>query len=96
MLLQTHEEAICNLISSAGQTVQISTKLLPLKLYQISSKWRDEMKPRLGFLRSREFIMKDLYTFDSSLDNARHTYDLVCESYNNIFRQIGIKYTKSN
>ncbi|KYN18682.1 putative prolyl-tRNA synthetase, mitochondrial, partial [Trachymyrmex cornetzi] len=44
-----------NLISSAGQTVQISNKLLPLKLYQISSKWRDEMKPRLGFLRSREF-----------------------------------------
>ncbi|KAG5307355.1 SYPM protein, partial [Acromyrmex insinuator] len=95
ILSPTHEEAICDLISLARQTVPISTKLLPLKLYQISSKWRDEMKPRLGFLRSREFIMKDLYTFDSSLDNARHTYDLVCESYNNIFRQIGIKYTKS-
>ncbi|KYN10660.1 putative prolyl-tRNA synthetase, mitochondrial [Trachymyrmex cornetzi] len=88
ILSPTHEEAVCDLISSAGQTVQISNKLLPLKLYQISSKWRDEMKPRLGFLRSREFIMKDLYTFDTSLDNARHTYDLVCESYNNIFRQI--------
>lgn len=52
------------------------------------------MKPRLGFLRSREFIMKDLYTFDATLDNAQHTYDLVCESYDNIFKQIGIKYTK--
>ncbi|KYM96362.1 putative prolyl-tRNA synthetase, mitochondrial [Cyphomyrmex costatus] len=96
ILSPTHEEAICDLISSAGQTVHIPTKLLPFKLYQISSKWRDEMKPRLGLLRSREFIMKDLYTFDTSLDNAQQTYDLVCESYNNIFRQIGIKYTKSD
>lgn len=92
ILSPTYEEAICDLISSAGQ---FSTKSLPLKLYQISSKWRDEMKPRLGLLRSREFIMKDLYTFDTNLDNARHTYDLVCESYNNIFRQIGIKCMKS-
>ncbi|XP_050452625.1 probable proline--tRNA ligase, mitochondrial isoform X1 [Cataglyphis hispanica] len=91
ILSPTYEEAICDLISSAGN---FSTKLLPLKLYQISSKWRDEMKPRLGFLRSREFIMKDLYTFDTNLDNAQYTYDLVCESYNNIFNQIGIKYEK--
>ncbi|XP_029158945.1 probable proline--tRNA ligase, mitochondrial isoform X1 [Nylanderia fulva] len=91
LLSPTYEEAICDLISSTGH---ISTKLLPLRLYQISSKWRDEMKPRLGFLRSREFIMKDLYTFDTNLDNAKYTYDLVCESYNNIFKQIGIKYEK--
>ncbi|KAL0130608.1 hypothetical protein PUN28_002325 [Cardiocondyla obscurior] len=92
ILSPTYEEAICNLMSLTGP---FSTKLLPLKLYQISSKWRDEMKPRLGFLRSREFIMKDLYTFDTSLDNAKHTYNLVCESYNNIFRQLGVKYVKS-
>ncbi|EFN67969.1 Probable prolyl-tRNA synthetase, mitochondrial [Camponotus floridanus] len=91
ILSPTYEEAICDLISSTGS---LSTKLLPLRLYQISSKWRDEMKPRLGFLRSREFIMKDLYTFDTNLDNAQYTYDLVCESYNNIFKQIGIKYEK--
>lgn len=54
------------------------------------------MKPRLGFLRSREFIMKDLYTFDTTLDNAQKTYDLVCESYNNILKQIGIDYIKGN
>lgn len=65
-----------------------------MRLYQVSSKWRDEIKPRLGFLRSREFIMKDLYTFDDSLDSAQQTYDLVCESYDNIFKQIGIKHTK--
>ncbi|XP_036148096.1 probable proline--tRNA ligase, mitochondrial isoform X2 [Monomorium pharaonis] len=92
ILSPTFEEAICDLISSIGQ---LSAKSLPLKLYQISSKWRDEMKPRLGFLRSREFIMKDLYTFDTSLDNGRHTYDLVCESYSNIFKQIGVEYKKS-
>lgn len=73
-----------------------SPKLLPLRLYQISSKWRDEMKPRFGFLRSREFIMKDLYTFDTTLDNAQKTYDLVCTSYDNIFKQIGIEFTKGN
>lgn len=54
------------------------------------------MKPRLGLLRSREFIMKDLYTFDTTLDNAESTYNLVCESYNKIFGQIGIKYVKGN
>lgn len=52
------------------------------------------MKPRLGLLRSREFVMKDLYTFDATLDDARYTYHLVCESYNNIFKQIGVKYAK--
>lgn len=54
------------------------------------------MKPRLGFLRSREFVMKDLYTFDTTLNNAQNTYDLVCESYDNIFKQIGISHVKGN
>jgi prolyl-tRNA synthetase len=82
---------MCDLISSIGP---ISAKLLPLKLYQISSKWRDEMKPRLGLLRSREFIMKDLYTFDTCLNNAQHTYDLICESYGNIFKHVDMNYVK--
>ncbi|EZA58173.1 hypothetical protein DMN91_011709 [Ooceraea biroi] len=91
LLSPTYEEAICGLMSSVGP---VSSKLLPLRLYQISSKWRDEMKPRLDLLRSREFIMKDLYTFDACLDGAQHTYDLVCESYDNIFKQIGMNYAK--
>lgn len=74
----------------------LSPKMLPLKLYQISNKWRDEIKPRFGFLRSREFMMKDLYTFDINLNNAQETYALVCNAYENIFKKIGITYIKSN
>lgn len=92
VLSPTHEEAICNVLSKFQP---LSEKQLPLRLYQISSKWRDEIKPRLGLLRSREFIMKDLYTFDANLDNAENTYNLVCKAYNNIFDQIGIKYIKA-
>ena len=92
ILSPTYEETICSLLSSVGT---LSPKILPLKLYQISSKWRDEMKPYLGFLRSREFIMKDLYTFDTTLDNARRTYEAVCEVYDNIFQKLGVAYTKA-
>ncbi|KAI4497751.1 hypothetical protein M0802_007077 [Mischocyttarus mexicanus] len=92
VLSPTFEEAICNLINNLGP---MSKKILPLKLYQISSKWRDEMKPRLGLLRSREFIMKDLYTFNVDLDDAKDTYNIVCDAYNNIFNQIGIEYIKA-
>ncbi|XP_032667580.1 probable proline--tRNA ligase, mitochondrial [Odontomachus brunneus] len=90
MLSPTYEEVICDLVSSRP----ISDKSLPLRLYQISNKWRDEMKPRHGFLRSREFMMKDLYTFDTTLDNAKNTYDAVCDSYDNIFKQIDIDHVR--
>lgn len=70
--------------------------MFPLRLYQISNKWRDEIKPKLGFLRSREFIMKDLYTFDIDLDRAKETYALICETYENIFKKIGITYIKGS
>ncbi|XP_047346839.1 probable proline--tRNA ligase, mitochondrial isoform X1 [Vespa velutina] len=92
ILSPTFEEAICNLIHNLGP---LSSKILPLKLYQISSKWRDEMKPRLGLLRSREFIMKDLYTFNVNLDDAKDTYNIICEAYDKIFNQIGIEYIKA-
>ncbi|CAL7937952.1 unnamed protein product [Xylocopa violacea] len=92
ILSPTHEETICTLVSTVGL---LSSKVLPLKLYQISSKWRDEMKPKLGFLRSREFIMKDLYTFDIDINNAQETYASVCKAYDNIFKKIGITYTKA-
>ncbi|XP_076166178.1 prolyl-tRNA synthetase 2-like protein, mitochondrial isoform X2 [Ptiloglossa arizonensis] len=91
ILNPTYEESICKLISSVGP---LSPKILPLKLYQISNKWRDEMKPRLGFLRSREFVMKDLYTFDKTLDNAQETYELICNAYENILQKIGITFIK--
>ncbi|KAK2588290.1 hypothetical protein KPH14_004310 [Odynerus spinipes] len=92
VLSPTFEEGVCDVLSKLGP---ISSKILPLKLYQISSKWRDEMKPRLGLLRSREFIMKDLYTFDANLDDATNTYNLVCEAYTKIFKQLGIEYIKA-
>ncbi|KAL2739659.1 hypothetical protein V1477_011048 [Vespula maculifrons] len=92
VLSPTFEEAICDLIHNLGP---LSSKMLPLKLYQISSKWRDEMKPRLGLLRSREFIMKDLYTFNVNLDDAKDTYNIVCEAYDKIFNQIGMEYKKA-
>lgn len=52
------------------------------------------MKPKYGLMRGREFAMKDLYTFDKNLKNAEETYHLVNQSYENILRQIGIKYIK--
>ncbi|XP_078033233.1 prolyl-tRNA synthetase 2-like protein, mitochondrial isoform X2 [Augochlora pura] len=92
ILNPTCEESICDLISSIKP---LSPKLLPLRLYQISNKWRDEMKPRYGFFRSREFIMKDLYTFDATLENANETYETICEAYDNIFKLIGITFIKA-
>lgn len=86
-LAPTHEEAITRLVASMGR---VSYRQLPLSIYQITSKFRDEMNPRLGLLRGREFLMKDLYTFDATEDNARKTYERVCEAYDNIFARLGL------
>ncbi|XP_012288887.1 probable proline--tRNA ligase, mitochondrial [Orussus abietinus] len=91
ILSPTYEEAISELICSVGV---LSPKDVPLRLYQISSKWRDEMKPRLGLLRGREFIMKDLYTFDINLNEAENTYEQVCHVYQNLLKQIGVDFVK--
>lgn len=50
------------------------------------------MKPRLGLLRSREFVMKDMYTFDVDLKNAKHSYKIVCDRYENILNRLGIPF----
>lgn len=84
----THEEAITDLISRHHTT--LSYKLFPMRLYQISTKFRDEMRPRFGLLRGKEFIMKDMYTFDVSEKGARETYNQVCKAYENIFTKLGI------
>ncbi len=62
-----------------------SYKDLPLRLYQITRKYRDEFRPRHGPLRGREFMMKDLYTFDLSVANALETYNKVRQAYGRIF-----------
>ncbi|RIA98654.1 hypothetical protein C1645_731547 [Glomus cerebriforme] len=87
-LAPTHEEEITQLV---GHEV-ISYRQLPLRLYQIGRKYRDEMRPRYGLLRGREFIMKDLYTFDTSEEAALKTYEEVLIAYRNIFDKIGIPF----
>ncbi|XP_060087855.1 probable proline--tRNA ligase, mitochondrial [Heteronotia binoei] len=87
----THEEAITDLVASRGW---LSYKELPLLLYQITRKFRDEPKPRFGLLRGREFYMKDMYTFDASEEAARNTYALVCNAYCNIFNSLGLRFVK--
>ena len=65
---------------------------LPLRLYQVSRKYRDEPRPRQGLLRGREFVMKDLYTFDSSVEQARQTYDEVRKAYVAFLEDLRLPY----
>ncbi|PVH74709.1 prolyl-tRNA synthetase [Cadophora sp. DSE1049] len=88
LLSPTHEEEITTLVSS---TVK-SYKELPIRLYQISRKYRDELRPRHGLLRSREFIMKDLYTFDHSSPLALATYHEVRAVYARLFDELKLPY----
>jgi prolyl-tRNA synthetase len=88
LLSPTHEEEITALVASMIQ----SYKDLPLRLYQIGRKYRDERRPRQGLLRAKEFLMKDLYTFDHSPDNALKTYESVRQAYNNLFDELKLPY----
>ena len=88
ILAPTHEEEITSLVAS----LTTSYRHLPLRLYQIGDKFRNEARPRGGLLRCREFIMKDLYTFDRSFKEAQETYDQVCQVYRTIFTQLGLKF----
>lgn len=63
-------------------------------LYQIGTKFRDEIRPKLGIIRSKEFLMKDLYSFDRDQTSANVTYNRVCQAYEKIFDNIGVKYIK--
>lgn len=73
---------------------RLTYRQLPLKLYQITRKFRDELKPRFGLLRGREFIMKDLYTFDQSIEKAQETYNLICQAYDRIFQRLRVPFVK--
>lgn len=88
VLAPTHEEEITSLVASLAN----SYRNLPLRLYQIGEKFRNEARPRGGLLRCREFVMKDLYTFDKTLEEAQATYDDVCRAYRSIFSGLGLKY----
>ena len=83
----THEEVITDLFRKNIS----SYKDLPKNLYQIHWKFRDEIRPRFGLMRGREFLMKDSYSFDLNEEDARKTYDLMYETYFKIFRKMGLK-----
>ena len=84
----THEEMITTLIRDEVR----SYKQLPLMLYQIQNKYRDEIRPRFGLMRSREFIMKDLYSFDRDVDGMNISYDKMYDAYSRIFTRCGLKF----
>ncbi len=84
----THEEVISDYVRKDLK----SYRDLPISLYQIQTKYRDEIRPRFGLMRAREFIMKDAYTFDTSKENALKSYDKMRIAYNNIFKRIGFDY----
>ncbi len=84
----THEEVITNL---AAQYIR-SYKQLPMSFYQVQTKFRDEIRPRFGVMRSREFIMKDAYSFHLDQESLQETYDIMHQTYCNIFDRLGLDY----
>jgi len=84
----THEEVITNL---AAQYIR-SYKQLPMSFYQIQTKFRDEIRPRFGVMRSREFIMKDAYSFHLDQESLQKTYEAMHQTYCNIFDRLGLDY----
>jgi prolyl-tRNA synthetase len=82
----THEEVITDLVSR-----EISSyKQMPITFYQIQTKFRDEIRPRFGLMRAKEFIMKDAYSFDSSWDEADSSYKKMYDAYTRIFQRCGL------
>ncbi|SDK24188.1 proline--tRNA ligase [Lacicoccus qingdaonensis] len=84
----THEEMIVALLRDELK----SYKKLPLTLFQIQTKFRDELRPRYGLLRGREFIMKDAYSFHTNDESLTETYEDMYDSYSRIFKRVGLNY----
>lgn len=84
----THEEVITDI---ARKEIS-SYKQLPLNFYQIQTKFRDEIRPRFGVMRAREFLMKDAYSFHSSYDSLVETYSAMHAAYSNVFTRLGLKF----
>lgn len=84
----THEEVITDLMRKELK----SYKQLPLNCYQIAMKFRDEIRPRFGVMRAREFLMKDAYSFHIDEDSLNDTYVKMYQAYSNICRRIGLRY----
>ncbi len=84
----THEEVITSLIRDEVN----SYKKLPLNLYQIQTKFRDEVRPRFGLIRCREFIMKDAYSFDTSQEGLDKSFNAMFDAYTRIFTRVGLNF----
>ncbi|PID61215.1 MAG: proline--tRNA ligase [Gammaproteobacteria bacterium] len=84
----THEEVVTDI---ARREIQ-SYRQLPINLYQIQTKFRDEIRPRFGVMRAREFIMKDAYSFDLDENGMQRSFDIMHEAYCRIFDRIGLDY----
>lgn len=84
----THEEVITDMIRREIR----SYKQLPANFYQIQTKFRDEIRPRFGVMRSREFIMKDAYSFHTSRESLQETYDRMYDAYSRIFTRLGLDF----
>ena len=84
----THEEIITDL----ARKELTSYKQLPVNYYQIQTKFRDEVRPRFGVMRAREFIMKDAYSFHLDQDSLQQTYDVMYQTYTSIFTRLGLKF----
>jgi prolyl-tRNA synthetase len=84
----THEEVICDLVRRELR----SYRQLPVNLYQIQNKFRDEVRPRFGLMRGREFIMKDAYSFHADDEDLAREYRNMFDAYSRIFRRMGLKF----
>lgn len=84
----THEEVITDL----ARNELTSYKQLPLNFFQIQTKFRDEVRPRFGVMRSREFVMKDAYSFHVDQPSLQETYDVMHQAYCNVFDRVGLDY----
>lgn len=84
----THEEVITSIVRDEVK----SYKRLPLTLYQIQTKFRDEKRPRFGLLRGREFIMKDAYSFHATQESLDEVYERIFQAYSNVFRRCGLNF----
>ena len=88
VLSPTNEESFVDVVRSYVK----SYKQLPINLYQINTKFRDEARPRFGLLRGREFVMKDAYSFHSSQEDLDREFDLMEETYKKIFTKLGLEF----
>ncbi len=84
----THEEVI----TTIAKDMIRSYRQLPQHLYQIQSKFRDEIRPRFGLMRGREFIMKDGYSFHADAEDLKATYGAMDQAYRNMFRRCGVEF----